>query len=77
MCDARTVNGQDLVAVDMVFPHYVGEMYQIYHKPDQKWYYLDKQTTDEVWIIKMCDSGASESNGVSQCEIIELDPIIV
>ncbi|PSN62769.1 hypothetical protein BS50DRAFT_501517 [Corynespora cassiicola Philippines] len=67
VCDYGTVDRKDLVAVDLVFPHYVSELYKIWHNESQKWYYLDKQMPDEVWLIKMCDSDATEENGVAEC----------
>lgn len=68
VCDYQTVDRNDLVAVDLVFPHYVSELYKIYYNPAQKWYYLDRQMSDEVWLVKMCDSGATEENGIAECK---------
>lgn len=68
LCDARSVDRADPVAVDLVFPHYVSELYKVQHNAGQQWSYLGGQMPDEVWIVKMCDSAASEANGISECK---------
>lgn len=56
------------MAVDLVFPHYVSELYKLRHRSEQKWFYLDRQMPDEVLLIKMCDSGATAANRIAECE---------
>jgi hypothetical protein len=70
VCDYQTVDRKDLVAVDLVFPHYVSELFKMWYNPTQKWYYLDRQMHEEVWLVKMCDSGATEDNGIAECELL-------
>ncbi|KFY21897.1 hypothetical protein V493_07014 [Pseudogymnoascus sp. VKM F-4281 (FW-2241)] len=55
-CDSRTVSSADLVAADLVYPHHVGEKYDVLWSEDQRWYYLDKMRSDECVLIKMFDS---------------------
>ncbi len=38
VCDGRTVNPDDLIPADRVFPGYCGEVYQLKYNPSQKWY---------------------------------------
>jgi hypothetical protein len=42
-CDSRTVSTEDLVAADLVYPHHIGEKYDILYG-------------DECVLIKMFDS---------------------
>ncbi|KFY85181.1 hypothetical protein V500_08633 [Pseudogymnoascus sp. VKM F-4518 (FW-2643)] len=55
-CDSRTVSSADLVAADLVYPHHIGEKYDVLWGEDQRWYYLDKMRSDECVLIKMFDS---------------------
>lgn len=55
-CDSRTVSSADLVAADLVYPHHIGEKYDVLWGADQRWYYLDKMRSDECVLIKMFDS---------------------
>lgn len=55
-CDSRTVSSADLVAADLVYPHHIGEKYDVLWGEYQRWYYLDKMRSDECVLIKMFDS---------------------
>ncbi|KAK1051669.1 hypothetical protein LTR74_016742 [Friedmanniomyces endolithicus] len=66
MVNSRTVDGRDLVAVDLVFPHYVSELYKVYYSARHQSYYLSGQMPDEVWTIKMCDTHGSAEEGISE-----------
>jgi hypothetical protein len=55
-CDSRTVSSADLVAADLVYPHHIGEKYDVLWGESQRWYYLDKMRSDECVLIKMFDS---------------------
>ncbi len=37
LCDARTVDAEDLVASDLIFPDRVGETYALTYNTGQKW----------------------------------------
>lgn len=52
MCDSRTVRAEELFTVDLIFPHYISELYKLIYNPDQKWYYVEYQMSDEVWLMK-------------------------
>lgn len=56
LADASSVDPQDLVATDQVFPGRVGEIYHLAYHPDQRWYYAPRMTRDEVLLIKGWDS---------------------
>ncbi|KAK3947437.1 hypothetical protein QBC32DRAFT_354304 [Pseudoneurospora amorphoporcata] len=56
VCDGSTVQPQNLVAVDHVRKNYEGEgLYPLYDE-GMKWYYLNRQTKDEVLLFKTFDS---------------------
>jgi len=56
VCDARTVEPEDLVASDLIYPHRVGETYSVTHRPSHRWYYFSQMRADEVLLLKCYDS---------------------
>ncbi|KAK4206324.1 hypothetical protein QBC37DRAFT_459795 [Rhypophila decipiens] len=56
VCDARTIESEDLMAHDLVFPHYVGENFQLKHNPKQRWYFLNGMQANEAILFKNFDS---------------------
>ncbi|RMZ86696.1 hypothetical protein DV736_g6080, partial [Chaetothyriales sp. CBS 134916] len=67
-CDARTIIPGDLVAADRILPDRVGEIYYLYHNPQQLWYWLEKQRNNEPFIFLMYDT---HSRGV--CPHVSFD----
>lgn len=56
VADASSIEADDLVATDQIFPNRVGEIYHLAHNPAQRWYYAPWMTPDEVLLIKGWDS---------------------
>ena len=56
LADASSVQREDLIATDQIFPDRVGEIYNLAHAPSQRWYYAPQMTEDEVILIKSWDS---------------------
>ncbi len=56
LADASSVQQDDLIATDQIFPDRVGEIYNLAHAPSQRWYYAPRMTADEVLLIKGWDS---------------------
>jgi hypothetical protein len=56
LADASSVQPDELIATDQVFPDRVGEIYHLAHEPTQRWYYAPRMTPDEVLLIKGWDS---------------------
>jgi hypothetical protein len=56
LADAASVQHEDLIATDQVFPDRVGEIYHLAYHPAQRWYYAPRMTSDEVLLIKGFDS---------------------
>jgi hypothetical protein len=67
VCDYRTVDFNDRVPTDVVFPDYLGETYNFWPNPGHKWYFLDGQRQDEAWMVKCFDSKTATDPTVSQC----------
>ncbi|KAK2592217.1 hypothetical protein QQS21_010069 [Conoideocrella luteorostrata] len=56
LLDGSTVPSEKLVEVDVVRPSYVGESYYPMEHNGYRWYFMDKQTKEEVLLFKMYDS---------------------
>jgi hypothetical protein len=56
VCDARTVDPQDLVPSDLVYRERVGETYSVIWNPAHRWYYAPEMRTDEALLLKIADT---------------------
>jgi hypothetical protein len=56
LCDARTVEPNDLVTTDMVYPGKVWETYSVTSNPRHRWYYAPSMLKDEALLFKCFDS---------------------
>jgi hypothetical protein len=56
ICDASSVEKQDLLAADLVYPDRTGQIYYVAFNPAHRWYYASDMQTDEVWMFKNYDS---------------------
>jgi hypothetical protein len=56
VCDARTVKFDDLVPSDLIYPHRVGETYQVIYNPTHEWFYVPEMQADEALLLKCFDS---------------------
>jgi len=56
VCDAGTVDAEDLVPSDLVYRDRVGETYSVTYNPDHAWYYVPEMRPDEVLLLKCCDT---------------------
>ena len=56
LADASSVQPDELIATDQVFPDRVGEIYQLAHGPGQRWYWAPGMRRDEVLLLKSWDS---------------------
>uniref|UniRef100_UPI003A8A709F CmcJ/NvfI family oxidoreductase n=1 Tax=Sphingomonas sp. GlSt437 TaxID=3389970 RepID=UPI003A8A709F len=54
--DARSIDADDLIASDLIFPNRRGEIYLLAHNPRQRWLYVPDLTPDEALLIKCWDS---------------------
>jgi hypothetical protein len=56
MCDARTIESDDLMPSDLVYPDWTGETYSVAFNPRHRWYWYPLQTPWEVTLLKIYDS---------------------
>jgi hypothetical protein len=56
VADARSVDHDDLVATDLVYPDRTGEIYYVKFNPSHRWFYASAMRQDEVMLIKCFDS---------------------
>jgi hypothetical protein len=56
VCDARSVEPQDLIASDLIYPHRVGETYSVTYRPSHRWYYFSRMRADEILLLKCYES---------------------
>lgn len=58
-CDGSSVRSEDLIETDHLRRGYAGANMNLCYREGQKWYFLSKQTRDEVAIFKNFDSKSS------------------
>jgi len=56
ICDASSVDEQDLLAADLLYPNRTGQIYYVRFNPAHRWYYASDMRTDEAWIFKNYDT---------------------
>jgi len=56
LCDARSVDVNDLVEADRISANYVGEIYYAKSNPRLQWYWLSEQTPEEIAVFVSFDS---------------------
>ena len=59
VADASSVDPQDLVTTDLLFPHRKGEIYNLLHNPAQRWLYVPDVQPAEALLIKCWDSNTA------------------
>ncbi|KAJ2985968.1 hypothetical protein NUW58_g1594 [Xylaria curta] len=66
LCDYRTVKDEDRVPTDIIFPDYLGETYNFWPNPHHRFYFIDRQLTEEAWMVKCFDSESARSPEIAQ-----------
>jgi hypothetical protein len=56
VCDARSIEPEDFVPSDLVYPDKVGETYRFKHNPDHRWFYFPYLERTEAILLKCYDS---------------------
>ena len=56
VCDANSVDPDDLVPSDLVYRNRVGETYSVRYNPAHRWYYVPSMRADEALLLKCCDT---------------------
>lgn len=68
LCDGSSLEGSDLIPCDHVTEKFATDTIYPLRNPRQKWYYLNKQTPEEVILFKNFDSAEDVEaicNGIS------------
>jgi hypothetical protein len=58
VCDARSLQPDDFVAGDLIYPQRRGEIYAVTFRPTHHWYYFPHMQPDEALLLKCYDSAA-------------------
>ena len=56
LCNAQTVQAEDLVVFEIQYQDRIGENYFAKHAPRHQWFYYPRITRDEALLIKQWDS---------------------
>jgi hypothetical protein len=56
VADAQSVDRDDLIATDLVYPDRIGEIYYVKYNSSHRWFYSPAMRRDEVMLIKCFDS---------------------
>lgn len=56
VCDARSVDPDDLVPSDLIYRDRVGETYSVTYNPSHRWFYFPEMRVDEALLLKCYDS---------------------
>ena len=56
VCDARSIEPEDLIATDLVYEDRVGEVFNLAHNPDHRWFYFPRLERDRTILLKCFDS---------------------
>lgn len=56
LCDATSVEPQDFVATDIVYPDRTGEYLGVTYRPGHRWFYAPEMLEDEVLVFKCYDA---------------------
>ena len=59
LCDAQTLEDENLIPSDLRYPDRVGEIMSITYNPRQRWYYFPKMQAGELILIRCFDSARS------------------
>jgi len=59
LCDAGTLESENLVASELRYADRTGETYAITYNPNQRWYYFPMMRPDEAVLIRCFDSARS------------------
>ena len=59
-CDFRSIDPEDLIEADRVLPDRVGEVYYLRYHEEQRWYWLEHQDQDELFMFMMYDTAEGD-----------------
>jgi hypothetical protein len=56
VCDARTLEPDQMIETELRYPDRVGEIYSFAYSPEHRWLYFPDMTPDETLLLKCYDS---------------------
>jgi hypothetical protein len=56
VCDAGSVDKEDLIPSDLIYPNRIGETYSVSYRPSHQWFYFRGMRADEALLLKCYDS---------------------
>ena len=56
VCDAQSLQQDDFITSDLMYPHRRGEIYTVTFRPAHQWYYFPQMQPDEALLLKCYDS---------------------
>ncbi|KAI9846971.1 MAG: hypothetical protein M1837_003327 [Sclerophora amabilis] len=65
LCDYRTAQ-QDAIPCDLLYPHTVTELSVFRYSDEQRWYFMDNQTSEELWLLKIMDSESRRDSTIAE-----------
>jgi hypothetical protein len=70
ICSFTTVSPNDLVPVDIVYPHYCEESFEVLPSPKHRWYFRSRMTSRDVALLKIYDN--KKESAIAYCEFHRL-----
>ncbi|KAL7959091.1 hypothetical protein V8C34DRAFT_280886 [Trichoderma compactum] len=68
MCDWRSTDPADFTPSDLKSSVWEGEVLQVHHNPNHKWWFAKRMEKDDVLLIKMYDSDAeAPESAIAMC----------
>ncbi len=56
VCDARTIEAEDLIPIDLLYPDRIGQNFTFTYHARHRWYYVPDMLADETLLLKGFDS---------------------
>ncbi|KAK5449986.1 hypothetical protein LTS15_008559 [Exophiala xenobiotica] len=56
VCDYRSITPTDLHRIDIVYPHFSEEGFEVTHNPAHRWYYKKGMSKDDIVLFKIDDN---------------------
>ena len=56
VCDASSVDPDDLIPSDLIYPNRIGEIYSVSYRPSHRWFYFREMRIEEALLLKCYDS---------------------
>ncbi|KAM0186996.1 hypothetical protein ACHAPI_011424 [Fusarium lateritium] len=60
LCDHESIDPQDLVPTDLIYPHRHGEVYHLFYNKNQRWYWYPRQTPEDLYVFISYDSASDD-----------------